>query len=60
VLNSPVLSQRKLRQMLAMRISRFARRSSTCNYPPKREGLERRCRASASEAEAAVRAGTLC
>jgi glutamate synthase (NADPH/NADH) large chain len=59
VLNSPVLSQRKLRQILAMTDFGVTHAFLDLQYSPEEEGLEAALRRLCAEAEAAVRAGNL-
>ena len=58
VLNSPVLSQRKLRQILSMTYQGVTHAFIDLQYAPS-EGLENALRRICAEAEAAVRDGTL-
>jgi glutamate synthase (NADPH/NADH) large chain len=58
VLNSPVLSQRKLRQIVAMADQGLPNSFIDLQYEPS-EGLENALRRVCREAEAAVRAGTV-
>ena len=59
VLNSPVLSQRKLRQIVALAIEGVPNEFIDLQYDPAARGSRRRCGACAREAESAVREGKL-